>query len=562
MQIISAFQHSNQPNPNVEFVIESTCESETQQFGSNNITSDEAVKSQALQQVLQVNKLRRNYQSGILYFESDRSIAKVNPLAFSFDYNDPYLENISWNVPMQPLKGRWTDTQHTIFKKVLALRSQLGSAAIRLGREGKTEMSLGFSDPVEPYKEAFEKLLSPKKLVDPDLQAQKLMYEQNGEKRSIDTLSSGEKEVLNISFDFILRKPSDCIIFFDEPELHLHPELLNRLIKTLQEAGKRNQFFLISHSPEVIASSLDDTVIFLTPEKLDGGNQATILKPNGETTEAPNRLGQSVGVVALGKKIVLIEGQHSSLDKKTYSSIVGNAFPELVLLPSGGKDNLRNFDVVTETILDKTLWGIDFFMLADRDNDVLENSETHRFKLLPRYHLENHFLDSNVIASCFAEMESSDSWLVDPQKIEDELQAIAASMLSYVASLSASQTIRMTAGNVDLMLKKVHSMDEASMLIAAVNKASEELNRVEGALDSTQVENTFRERYAYYSSLLTSGEQGWKHDFPAKQVFAKFCGKANISVGRVKSLYITNSLKLDENPFKEIYAIFDGFAKS
>jgi AAA15 family ATPase/GTPase len=55
----------------------------------------------------------------------------------------------------------------------------------------------------------------------------------------IDTLSSGEKEVVNIVFDFILRNASDCIVMFDEPELHLHPELSYKLLQTLSSIGKK-----------------------------------------------------------------------------------------------------------------------------------------------------------------------------------------------------------------------------------------------------------------------------------------------------------------------------------
>ena len=63
-----------------------------------------------------------------------------------------------------------------------------------------------------------------------------------------------------------------------------------------------------THSAELISSSLDESVIFLTPPKEDGGNQAVKIEPTGDVAEALHQLGQSLGVVSLGKKIVLIEG--------------------------------------------------------------------------------------------------------------------------------------------------------------------------------------------------------------------------------------------------------------
>jgi predicted ATPase len=78
---------------------------------------------------------------------------------------------------------------------------------------------------LRPFKRAFSQLLAPKELLDPDVKQQQLRYSVDGQEFDLDSLSSGEREVVNIVFDFLLRNPEDCIVFFDEPELHLHPEL-------------------------------------------------------------------------------------------------------------------------------------------------------------------------------------------------------------------------------------------------------------------------------------------------------------------------------------------------
>ena len=63
--------------------------------------------------------------------------------------------------------------------------------------------------------------------------------------RNFDRLSSGEREVVVLTFDILTQNPSDCIILIDEPEVHLHPELTFRLVKVLKSIGKRNQFFSV-----------------------------------------------------------------------------------------------------------------------------------------------------------------------------------------------------------------------------------------------------------------------------------------------------------------------------
>lgn len=185
--------------------------------------------------------------------------------------------------------------------------------------DGHTSMQLDFPDPLSTFKEAFSQLLAPKTLLDPDPRNQKLYYEYKTERLSIDLLSSGEREVVNIVFDFILRAPSDCIIFFDEPELHLHPELSYRLLQTLKYFGLRNQFIFCTHSSDIINASLENTVIFITPPSdspsEEKKNQAVIAAEDDETNTALRLLGQSIGIISLGKKIILIEGENSSLDK-------------------------------------------------------------------------------------------------------------------------------------------------------------------------------------------------------------------------------------------------------
>jgi hypothetical protein len=212
---------------------------------------------------------------------------------FGWDMPDPSEEEIGWDVGFGYWKNRWQDTLHSLFRLIEYQKSGIASQAIRLRREGRNEMNLNFTDPMEPFKDVFSQLLGPKQLVDPSARLQTLQYTINGEIRDISTLSSGEREVVNIAFDVLLRRPSDCIVFFDEPELHLHPELSHRLIQVLQTIGERNQFILSTHSPDVITAALDKSVVFLGPPRRanDGAvlNQAIPVTGDDSTNRALKR---------------------------------------------------------------------------------------------------------------------------------------------------------------------------------------------------------------------------------------------------------------------------------
>jgi hypothetical protein len=287
----------------------------------------------------------------------------------------------------------------------------------------------------------------------------------DGQTFEMSMLSSGEREVVNIAFDFLLRRPADCIVFFDEPELHLHPELSHRLLQVLQTIGARNQFILSTHSPDIITASIDKSVYFLSAPKTaraDGtlSNQAIPVSEDDETNQALRLLGHSVGIIALGRKIVLVEGENSSLDKEVYGSLIRVRFPNLVLVASGGKHLIQSFEALHRSVLAKTLWGVEFFMLCDRDSapatPIGPGEPTSRLRVLERYHLVNYFLDEEIWARAFKLIEADDHWLRNPSAVRTHLRELATGLLSYATAMAVASEVRQLAGNVDIMPKDCH----------------------------------------------------------------------------------------------------------
>ena len=560
--VSSLLAHLRNPGKQqVSFEIEATDDTERSAWGKTLLNTTNADDAKKMHGMLQQNRSRRNYKNSVLYYESNRAIQNVNPLTFQWEFADPYEEQIGWDLSFGGLAGRWQDTQHSIFKKIQSQKMAIANRAIQLRSEGHDSMNLEFTDPLDPFRDAFARLLGPKELHSADVQNQRLMYSESGELREVSSLSSGEREVLTIAFDFLLRKPSHCVVFFDEPELHLHPELLGRLVSTLRAAGEQNQFVFISHSPDIVSSSLQDSVIFLTPPKHDGGNQVVMLSADANSTEALHRLGHSVGIVSLGKKIVLIEGAESSLDTRTYNHLLKNRFPSLVLQASGGKGNLRSFATVATDVLDKSLWGVKFYMLADRDAAPGGAQAHGRMRVLKRYHLENYFLDAEVLARCFSGMEPTDSWLCQPEKIELCLREIAGSLLGHAVSLVEAKRFRDAVGNVDVMPGGVHSMTREELASAFQASSESELQRVNKSLVADQIATSVKNTHDKLSQLLSAPGMDWKDEFPGKPILARFANRAKVPEGRLKNLYLTQSAAMDDKPFDEIVEIFRTFAE-
>lgn len=554
---------------NITLTVEATSSDERNEWGQNTLITSSGNDAQKLINTLQKNRRRTSWKSSVVQIESDRSMIQIHPYGFSWDTSDPWKETIGWDQGFSELRSRFQDTLHSIFRKMRSHREAIALQAEQLRSQGAATMNLDWPDPLAPFKRAFSQLLAPKELVDVDLQQQALLYREGSQTFPTSQLSSGEREVLQIVFDFILRNPEDCVVFFDEPELHLHPELSYKLLQTLRNVGPRNQFIFSTHSPDIITASLDQSVIFIGPSTTPPKNQAIPVREHDETNEALRLLGQSVGIIALGKRLVLIEGTAGSLDKQVYGSILKNRYPDLVLVPSGGRGHITSFHTVISSVLEKAMWGVDFFMLCDRDAlpgtvepSTMETESKGRLRFLPRYHLENYFLDATILAQVFAGMEPEGSWLRDPHKIDLKLKEIATDMVPYATALIVTARIRQLAGNVDIMPKALQkkTTDELCQLLEA--KITSERVRLENALNAADVTRLTGNVATEIAEKLADPNGEWKSIIPGRQVLNSFASAANLNVARLKPLYIQEAERAKTSPFAEIIEIFGTFSES
>ena len=204
--LLATFRNSR-PAPQRRIVVEATSQAERDDWGKSSLDTSNADDVTRLLKTLQKQKSRGRWESSVVQFESDRSIQQIQPFAFSWDVIDPFFENVGWDMGFGGLKGRFQDTIHSIFRKIQSRRNDMATRAEELLLQGATSMELDFPDPLVPFKRAFTQLLAPKVLLDPEVRQQKLSYSFEGKTFPLDSLSSGEREVINIVFDFILRQP-------------------------------------------------------------------------------------------------------------------------------------------------------------------------------------------------------------------------------------------------------------------------------------------------------------------------------------------------------------------
>ncbi len=563
--VVDAFR-SPGSYPNIRLVVQATTPQERVEWGREQVDTVVPQEAQALAGTIQRNRKRTHWESSVFQFESDRANPQYHAYQFSWDASDPWEELIGWDWGLNSMRNRYQDTISSLFRKVHSQRDAVARRGLELIRSGGGHLSPDeFPDPIAPFKRAFRQLLAPKELLDPEPRDQTIYFQFEGSRFPLNALSSGEREVVNIAFDFLLRDPSDSIIVFDEPELHLHPELSYKLLHTLRSAGVRNQFVFITHSPDIITASLEHSVVFVSPPK-GGQNQAVVVREDDATNEALHLIGQSIGIVSLGKRIVLIEGARTSLDKQTYGAILKDRYPNLVLVPSGGKGLIQSFHAVVSNVLSQALWGVDFFMLCDRDSLPIGGSAADyearaggRLRMLDRYHLENYFLEEEVLAQVFKDLEPAGSWLRDPLAIRARLEQIATTMVPYAVALTVSSHFRERYGNVDLIVKGCHgkNADELSSMI--LQRAHDEASRFGSTLLEPEVEGAVRATFTDLQASVSDGT--WKARIPGKVILEQFAGVANLQSNRLKLRYLAEAERHATHPFQHVIDIFADFSQ-
>lgn len=87
-----------------------------------------------------------------------------------------------------------------------------------------------------------------------------ILFDIDGEKLAPYSLSSGEKQILVIFLTVLVQDAKPFVLFMDEPDISLHIEWQQQLIKRIRSLNKNVQIILTTHSPAVIMDGWIDAV--------------------------------------------------------------------------------------------------------------------------------------------------------------------------------------------------------------------------------------------------------------------------------------------------------------
>lgn len=286
-------------------------------------------------------------------------------------------------------------------------------------------------DSLESTRKFFRRFFAPMEFVDVDMTQTpfKFIVKTPKGEIDIDELSSGEKEVLFTFVHFERFKTRDSIILFDEPDAHLHPELERSYLLALKELSQNNQFFITTHSPNMMAETPSESLFTILKYVEPGVNQFTQVVDSVRKHELLSDIMGSRGFVSLNRKIIFIEGENSSVDIEIFEKFYPSSQYNLSYIPAGNSSMVQSVAEKVNVLLTESFGYEQFYSIIDGDYKRLEEDPTNGTRLfaLPLYHVENLLLDSEMIFRVLKRLKGSACQYSKAEEITDDLRRLVLS---------------------------------------------------------------------------------------------------------------------------------------
>ena len=240
-----------------------------------------------------------------------------------------------------------------------------------------------------------------------------------------ENLSSGEKEVVDLILDFVVKtiNYNDTVFCIDEPELHLNTKIQRKLLIEIEKLIPDNcQLWIATHSLGFLRAMQEDLkdkiqIINMSDSDFDSPIVLTSMK----TTRAnwqnifQTALEDLTGLVA-PKTIIYCEGRkdpdqngnEQGIDAEIYNTIFSEKYPDCLFISSGGNTELENNSSIALLILSKAFKNVKLIILKDRDihsdgtTTTLEERNIYLLnnplgRMLSRKEIENYLFDIDIL---------------------------------------------------------------------------------------------------------------------------------------------------------------------
>lgn len=177
---------------------------------------------------------------------------------------------------------------------------------------------------IDKLKEIWTSVLPERQIIDEDSKFYAVVQTKEGQIRySATQMSDGERAVLYLSAQ-VLCVPENKILIIDEPELHLHRSIMNRLWKALEQNRPDCLFIYITHDTQFAAAHGHADKFWV--KDFDGCNWKL---EKIENDELPEEL--LLDILGSRKNVLFVEGERNSYDTQLYTVL----YPDYLIIPCG-----------------------------------------------------------------------------------------------------------------------------------------------------------------------------------------------------------------------------------
>ena len=265
----------------------------------------------------------------------------------------------------------------------------------------KTQLGGGFS----PYIDKINSLLDN---IEIQRKGEAFQIFKKGTSNKLDAgdISSGESELISLAIELLIfsedqSKRERSILFLDEPDVHIHPDLQVRLMKFLRELVEANDSFIV-----VIATH--STAILSALEPYDGAHLAFMSSGQNDLefnpiSEIHKKILPVLGAHPLSnlfdeESILLLEGED---DERIWQQVVRSSGGKVRVHPRSveGITKLNEFEKEAQKIIETVYDNAKGYSLRDRDettDEISDLAHVKRMKLSCRAS-ENLLLSDEVL---------------------------------------------------------------------------------------------------------------------------------------------------------------------
>lgn len=179
---------------------------------------------------------RDKFDPKVVYMPAEINFDKLKKVDNTFKFNPDFVNVVNQNITENVPSFIATKINKEIFKN---RNKTIGEVIDRVCEEINSIFNIMDLD---------AKLIG----LSEDEETKPIFRNSSGKEFDISGLSSGEKQLFLRALSLKFLEVNNSIILIDEPEISLHPEWQQKIIKVYENIGENNQLIIATHSPHIV----------------------------------------------------------------------------------------------------------------------------------------------------------------------------------------------------------------------------------------------------------------------------------------------------------------------